>query len=135
MSKRVTPSELMEIRKRLSATYPPISPRILESWIADWNTALERIHYAKSGTFTIAESLSALVKLRGAVKVRRNLFEMSRPDIERVWGEDVAKGLRAYHAIDERSDGFDFLFAAIDGNDQYMTGVVTVLRMEHHENR
>lgn len=130
MSKRVTPSELMQIRKRMADTYPPISPRYLEGWASDWNTALERIHYAKSGKFAIAETLGALVKLRGAVKVKKNLFEMSRPDIERVWSEDVAKGLRAYHAIEDREGGFDFLFAALDGNDQYITGTLTVLKME-----
>lgn len=130
MSKRVTPAEFMQIRKRLADTYPPVSPRILEGWAADWNTGLERIHYAKSGKFSIAETLGALVKLRGAVKVKRNLFEMSRPDIERVWGEDVARGLRAYHTIEDHDGGFDFMFAAIDGNEQYMTGTLTVLKVE-----
>ena len=130
MSKRVAPSELMQIRKRLSEAYIPISPRILEGWAADWNTGLERIHYAKTGKFSIAESLGALVKLRGAVQVRKNLFEMSRPDIERIWSEDVSKGLRAYHAIDDHATGFDFHFAAIDGNDQYITGTLSVVKME-----
>ena len=130
MSKRVTPSELMQIRKRLSEAYIPISPRLLEGWAADWTNGLERIHYATTGKFTIAESLGALVKLRGAVKVRPNLFEMSRPDLERIWSDDVAKGLRAYHAFDDSPVGFDFHFAALDSNEQYVTGTLTVIRSE-----
>lgn len=129
MSKRVTPSELMEIRRRLSDAYVPIPPRFLEGWVKDWNVALERIHYAKAGQFSLADSLGALVKLRGAVQVRGPLFPMSRPDLERVWMEDVAKGLRSYHAIEDRADGFDFHFAALDGNDQYITGTLTVVKM------
>jgi hypothetical protein len=130
MSRRVTPTELTQIRKRLAENYVPISPRTLEGWTVDWNSALARIHYVKAGRFSIADSLGAMVKVRGGVQVRGPLFEMSRPDIERVWQEDVAKGLRAFHAIEDRQGGYDFHFAALDDRDQYVTGTLTVVRME-----
>ena len=130
MSRRVSPSELAQIRKRLADGYVPIPPRFVQSWAGDWTNALTRIHYVKAGKFSVSDSLGSMVKFRGSLQVRGPLFEMSRPDIERVWREDVAKDLRAYHAIEDRPDGYDFHFIALDPNDQYVTGTLTVTKME-----
>lgn len=130
MSKRVQVTELREIRRRLSAGYVPVPPRSLPSWVADWHQGLEKVHYLKPGKFAIADTLGSLVKLRGGVHVRGPLAFMAKPDIERIWEDFVARDLRAYHAIEDRESGFDFHFAAIDGFDQYVTGTVTVIRIE-----
>ena len=130
MSKALTFTEFIELRRRLTESYVPVSPRAIESWIGDWNIGLQRLHYARVGSFTVAEGLKALVKLRGAVYVRSPLFDMSRPDLAIIWNENVANGLRAYHAIDNLGDSYDFHFAALTPYNQYITGSLSVVRAE-----
>jgi hypothetical protein len=130
MSKQVSLSDFYLLRKRLTEGYVPLSPRALETWAADWSSGLERLHYVRSGKFTIAQGLKELVRLRGAVHVRKSLLPMAQPDLTHIWSEYVAKDMNAYHAIDIRHEGFDFHFAAIDAQSQYITGWFTVLRME-----
>lgn len=130
MSKYLPYSEYIELRRRLTEGYVPVSPRAVEGWIADWNKGLERLHYARVGTFTIAEGLKALVKLRGVIAVRPTLYEMARPDLTVIWEEYVATGLRAYHTIDNQMGGYEFHFAALNSSDQYITGSLCVVKMD-----
>lgn len=130
MSKQLPFTEFIELRRKLTEGYVPVSPRMVESWIADWNVGLQRLTYARAGSFSVAEGLKALVKLRGAVYVRSPLFDMSRPDLAIIWQENVSNGLRAYHAIDNYRDGYDFHFAALTPTNQYITGSLSVIRAE-----
>ncbi len=121
--------ELDKTRDQWRRAYSPISTREVGVWLQDWRDSLRSIPYLRVTKATDGGLLN-MIELRAVLNIDGLNFNMLKGDIERVWSNDVAKGLRATHCFRETSNGVVFYFAGLTSMNNYVTGVLYVSRKE-----
>ena len=122
-------AEMDKTREQWRRAFSPISSRELSRWLDDWKFELTTIPYLKLVKSSTA-GLVNMVELRAHLNVDGLNLAMVRADLERVWGKDISKGLRASHCFRDSGNGLSMYFSALTGTNNYITGVVYVTRPE-----
>lgn len=117
------------MRDQWRRSYSPVSFREVETWIADFRDALKTLPYVRL-TKAAEGGLLNMIELRSVLNIDGLNFAMVRADVERVWCNDVAKGLRATHCFRETTNGIVFYFVALTNANNYITGVLHVARKD-----
>ena len=121
--------ELDKTREQWRRCYSPISTRELRTWVQDWRGGLQTIPYLRLVKATDGGLLNML-DMRAVLNVEGLNLSMVRADVERVWSNEVASGLKAVHCFRESSSGLVFYFCALTSTNNYVTGILYVSRKE-----
>ncbi len=128
MSKRCTPEELDELRKKWLQVYAPISMRSQEAWRTDWEEGLSALPYLTYIRGAVGGPYKALITIRAQLNFDGGKLEIIQTDLERLWSLDLSTGLSGVHCYKETGDGFQMQFGALSRDSQYITGLCNVMR-------
>jgi len=122
-------ADLDRTREQWRRAFSPISARETSSWLQDWKDELATIPYlhlikASNG------NLINMVELRTILKIDGLHLDMVKADLERIWTNGVAKGLRGSHCFRPTENGLAFYFSALTDSHNYITGILYVARKE-----
>ena len=129
MSNACSLMELDKTRDQWRRAYSPISSREASVWMRDWRDCLSTIPYLRV-TKASDGGLLNMLELRSMLNIEGLNFSMVKADVERLWANEVAKGLRATHCFRETANGIVFYFTALTSANNYVTGVLYVARKE-----
>ncbi len=116
-------------RDQWRRAYSPISTRELQVWSQDWKYGVSTIPYVRL-TKLADGGLLNMMEMRSILNIDGLNLSMVKADVERVWTNEVAKGLRAVHCFRETTSGVVFYFAALTSTNNYITGVLYVSRKD-----
>jgi hypothetical protein len=117
------------MREQWRRAFSPISAREIGSWLQDWRAEIATIPYLHL-TKAANGSILNLIELRAVLKIDGLHFDMVKADVERIWMNGVAKGLRGSHCFRNTENGIAFYFSALTESQNFITGVFYVSRKE-----
>jgi len=122
-------ADLERTREQWRRAFSPISAREIGAWVQDWREELATIPYLHLVKAANGNLLN-LVEIRTVLKIDGLHFDMVKADLERIWTNGVAKGLKGTHCFRPTDNGIAFYFSALTASNNYITGILYVARKE-----
>lgn len=122
LSERKDPAEFVLARKQWMTSRPPVGDRDLGLWQLDCKEVFEQLPYAENVRVQRGESSAAMVDVQATLNLPVEDWQYVRADCEKVWNEDLAVGLRAFHSCQLQQTTLIFSFICLNGMGEYVTG-------------
>ena len=121
-------SDYMLAMHQWTRVFMPIVGRDQDAWENDWVAILEELPYLHITKKDRSFQLDRLIGLRLQMNYIGANLEMVKNDLSRVWSDQLAAEMEAYHYIQDIEDGFTFQFAGLPKKEEYITGLITVMQ-------
>ena len=109
-----------------SRAFQPVSVRSQEVWEHDFADALHGAPYLRVVATSSGNWVQSMLCIKALMNVSGLMIEAVDADIERIWTDDIAKDLRAYHSLLATEDGFIMQCAAATAGNTYITARIAV---------
>jgi hypothetical protein len=118
-----------KLREQWRRAFQPVSSRELETWSKDIKQELRSIPYLRIAKES-SGGLLTMLEIKTILNVDGLNFSMVKGDLSRVWNGGIAAGMKIGYTFRETESGIKFYFAALNTSNNYVTGVVSVLRKD-----
>lgn len=104
------------------SSHSPVGSRDVGLWVADCADAFGAIKYLEITRCQQGETSDAMIDVQATVNLPVEDWQYVRADCEKIWGEDLAAGLRAIHSTSLKETTLTFSFICLNGVGEYVTG-------------